>query len=123
MGDPLPPELAVFLSREALQLIRTGRLIVLSAPLVGCTQSAVGWTDDLFANSVLGGAVSVTASGPTDNRAEDAAGRVLDISSIALPFIDTVALPDLARVWDETGEWLDPLRNRILGAAQAGTFA
>lgn len=118
-GNPLPSELATFLSREALQLVRAGRLVVLPAPLVGCTQSAVGWTDDLLVNSVLGGAVTAVGSGPTGQPVEGSGGRVLDVSSMALPFIDAVALPDLARVLDETAEWLAPLRARILGAVRS----
>lgn len=118
-GNPLPPELAAFLLSEALQLVRAGRLVVLPAPLVGCTQSAVGWTDDLLVNSVLGGAVTVIGSDPTHERVEGSAGRVLDVSSLALPFIDAVPLPDLASVLDETDEWLAPLRSRILGAVRA----
>ena len=107
-------DLASFLAGEAMPLIRAGRLIVVPAPLVGCTQSAIGWTDDLFVNGLLGGAVSVVGAVGAVPTADHQRRRVLDLSSTVLPYIENVALPDLARVLEEASQWIRPLRALIL---------
>jgi nucleoside phosphorylase len=112
-ANPLPREITAFLASEALPLVRAGRLVVLPAPLVGCTQSAVGWTDDLLLTNFLGGVVNV---GKRDNPA-GAIGkgrRILDLSSVSIPFIENVSLADLARVLDEAAEWVHPLKALLL---------
>ena len=112
----VPQELARFLADEAMPLMRAGRLVLVPAPLVGCTQRAIGWTDDLFVTGLLGGAVSVI--GAADAPAQDSSRprRILDLSSTGLPYIEDVSLPDLARVLHEANDWLRPARAIILRA-------
>ncbi len=111
-ANPLPQEVASFLATEALPLFQRGRLLVVGAPLVGCTQTAVGWTDHLLVDGLLGGVVNVV--GASDNTVRGGSQRVLDLSAVSLPFIDGVPLSDLARVLDELTEWLDLLRSLLL---------
>jgi len=114
-ANPLPREVALFLAGEALPLVSGGRLVVLPAPLVGCTQTAIGWTDNLLVENFLGGVVDVV-------RREDSAAsltrkqRVLDIAQIQIPFIDNVELADLANVLDETETWIGAFRGLLLKA-------
>lgn len=112
-ANPIPQEVTRFLASEALPLIKTGRLVVLPAPLVGCTQTAIGWTDTLLVDSFLGGVVNVA------RREESAAStigrqKILDITRVQIPFIDNVSLVDLANVLDETEPWVGPLRSLLL---------
>ena len=90
-------DLAAFLCRDAMPLIRDGRLVAVPAPLVGCTQSAIGWTDDLFVNGLLGGAVSVAGTGDAALHGERGRRRILDLSTTVVPYIEDVAMSDLAR--------------------------
>lgn len=112
-ANPIPQEVTGFLASEALSLVKAGRLVVLPAPLVGCTQTAIGWTDNLLVDSFLGGVVNVA-------RREEAAispsghQRILDITRVQIPFIDNVPLADLANVLDETEPWVGPLRGLLL---------
>lgn len=112
-ANPLPREVVGFLAGEALPLLEAGRLVVLPAPLVGCTQTAVGWTDTLLVDGLLGGVVNVARR---EESANPATGRqrVLDVTRIQIPFIDNVALADLAGVLDETEPWVGPLRGLLL---------
>lgn len=110
------PDLAAFLCREALPLIRDGRLVLVPAPLVGCTQSATGWTDDLFVNGLLGGAVSVVGADNATPRGHRARQRILDLSATVVPYIENVPMADLARVLEEASDWLRPLRAVVLEA-------
>jgi hypothetical protein len=112
----VPRDVAGFLAGEAMPLVRAGRLVLVPAPLVGCTQTAVGWTDDLFVNGLLGGAVSVVGDTATSRRHGSTQQRILDLNSTVLPFIENVTLPDLARVLQEAVDWLGPLRAVILDA-------
>lgn len=100
----LPHEIAEFLATDALELLRSGRLVVLPAPLVGCTQTAVGWTDNLLSDALLGGVVktvSLRANEPCESRPLSA-DRVLDLSTASIPFIDNVPLSDLASVLQDS---------------------
>lgn len=109
-ANPLPREVAAFLATEALPLVEAGRLLVVPAPLVGCTQTAVGWTDHLLVDGLLGGAVNVIgagAEGPTPAGSQ----RVLDLSKVAVPYIEDVPLSDLATVLNEMEDSLYPLRS------------
>jgi hypothetical protein len=113
-ANPLPAEVSAFLIREALPLLASGRLVVIPAPLVGCTQSAVGWTDNLLVDNFLGGVVDVVRR-PSDVSAERVGPqRVLDLSNISIPYIEKISLGDMARVLDETEEWVLQLRSLLL---------
>lgn len=113
-ANPLPVEVSAFLIREALPLLASGRLVVIPAPLVGCTQSAVGWTDNLLVENFLGGVVDVVRR-PSDVSAERVGPQqVLDLSSISIPYIENISLSDMARVLDETEEWVPQLRSLLL---------
>jgi hypothetical protein len=121
-ANPLPREVSLFLAGEALPLVSAGRLVVLPAPLVGCTQTAVGWTDNLLVESFLGGVVDVV------NREDSPATmsgkrRVLDVTQIQIPFIDNVQLPYLAQVLDETEAWIGAFRALLLRALSRGDLA
>lgn len=112
-ANPLPKEVTGFLAGEALPLIKAGRLVVLPASLVGCTQTAVGWTDNLLVDGFLGGVVNVARqeeSVPSTKGRQ----RILDITRVQIPFIDHVPLTDLATVLDETEAWVGPLRGLLL---------
>lgn len=116
-GNFLPKEVSEFLATEALPLIQSGRLVLLPASLVGCTQSAVGWTDNLFVDTLLGGVVKTAGMrskdpvGPT----KDKEFRLLDIGTVVVPFIENVSLRDLNQVLNDTSEWLSPLRRLLQG--------
>jgi hypothetical protein len=97
-ANPLPQEVASFLATEALPLFQRGRLLVVGAPLVGCTQTAVGWTDHLLVDGLLGGVVNVVGAGESAAVRGAGSQRVLDLSVVSLPYIDGVPLSDLARV-------------------------
>lgn len=107
-SNPIPDDLAAFLCGEGLPLIAAGRLVVLPAPLVGCSQTAVGWTDELFLR-LMGGVVNVVKRVDATT-----AGQVLDLAEIKVPFLDGVPLDALPGVLDETEEWIPELRSRIL---------
>jgi len=109
-ANPLPQEISRFLADEALELVKAGRLVVFPAPLVGCTQTAIGWTDNLLVETLLGGVVNVANRSPVINEGQ----RILDISNVQLPFIDNVSLTDLAKVLEETHAWVAPLRSLLL---------
>ncbi len=111
-ANPLPRELAAFLATEALPLFKAGRLLVVPAPLVGCTQTAVGWTDHLLVDGLLGGAVNVIGAGEEEPR-QAGRQRVLDLSKVAVPYIEDVPLSDLASVLAEMEDWLSPLRSLL----------
>jgi hypothetical protein len=109
----MPQELATFLAHEAIPLVQAGRLVVVPAPLVGCTQSKVGWTDDLFVDGLLGGAVSVVGSGEAEHDGPSSR-RVFDLGSSVIPYIEGVTMTDLAQVLEDANDWLSPLRAVIL---------
>ncbi len=112
----LPRDVARFLASEALPLVRSGRLVVVPAPLVGCTQTAVGWTDSLLVEGFLGGVVEAVRQHPARDRAQDCRRRILDLSAVSVPYIDGVPLPALAKVLDETAEWIPSLQLLLLRA-------
>src|ERR1017187_6775759 len=114
-ANPLPREVPLFLAGEALPLVSAGRLVVLPAPLVGCTQTAIGWTDNLLVETFLGGVVDVV--GREDSAASSSRKRrVLDITQVQIPFIDNVDLADLASVLEETEAWIGAFRGLLLKA-------
>ena len=113
-----PEEVSEFLAVEALPLVRSGRLVLLPAPLIGCTQSDVGWTDNLFVDWLLGGAVkSVGGPAGTVGSVEgNLASRLLDLGAVSIPFIDGISLSDLDHILNDSGDWLPPLRQSIRGS-------
>lgn len=116
-GNFLPKGVSEFLATEALPLIQSGRLVLLPAPLIGCTQSAVGWTDNLFVDSLLGGVVKIAGARSTNtgDASYTIESRLLDLGAVNVPFIDNVPLNDLDRVLEDTAEWLFPLRRLLQG--------
>ncbi|MFG2143683.1 hypothetical protein ACGFRG_05720 [Streptomyces sp. NPDC048696] len=109
----VPPAVSRLLATEALPLVAAGRLVLLPAPLVGCTQTTVGWTDHLLLE-LLGGVVNV-ANDSTRNSPDRPNGqRVLDLVRHSLPYMADISLKDLASVLDETDEWVKPLRTLLL---------
>lgn len=118
----LPREIAEFLATDALALLRSGRLVVFPAPLVGCTQTSVGWTDNLLADALLGGVVKTASLGPKE-RPEGKTmpiDRVFDLSTTRIPFIDNVPLCDLDSVLDDSAAWLSPLRGLLRSSIGSG---
>jgi tetratricopeptide (TPR) repeat protein len=117
-GNFLPKEVTEFLATDALPLLRSGRLVLLPAPLVGCTQSAVGWTDNLFVDALLGGVVKTagTRTGDADAGSRNLLSRSLDLGTVSIPFIDNIPFCELNQVLDDTVQWLAPLR-RLLDAS------
>jgi len=109
-ANPLPREVASFLATEAIRLVAAGRLIVVPAPSVGCTQSGVGWTDELLLDGLLGGVVSVVSRKTTES---GRTRRVLDLATHSLPYVADIDLKDLADVLDEIDEWVSPLRSLL----------
>lgn len=110
-ANPLPSEVASFLATEAVRLVASGRLLVVPAPLVGCTQTAVGWTDHLLVDGLLGGVVDVIGK---ERDTETIGGqRVLDLSKLSIPYVDGVPLAELADVLETMSEWLHPLRSLL----------
>jgi len=116
-ANPIPREVTSFLAGEALALFSAGRLLVLPAPLVGCSQSAVGWTDNLLVEGLLGGVVDVARNTGTDANPSQ---RVLDLSRVKLPFIDNISMNDLATVLDDADRWTGPLRNQVMKVLASG---
>lgn len=108
-GNLLPNEVGEFLATEALPLIQSGRLILLPAPFVGCTQSAIGWTDDLLTRHFLKGVINGAGQ---DSAASGDSLHSINIGA-AIPFIDGVSLPDLARVLDDVTDFILPLRSMV----------
>lgn len=112
-ANPLPLELTTFLAGEAIDLIAAGRMIVLPAPLVGCTQTATGWTDELLVDGFLGGPVNAVQDQAGVRAPPSPGARILSLTTHSLPYVRDVSLRDLARVLDDCDEWLRPLRGRI----------
>jgi nucleoside phosphorylase len=111
-ANPLPQEIARFLATEAIGLVASGRLIVLPAALAGCTQTAVGWTDHLLVDALMGNVVD-TVQVP---REPTSAQRVLDLSNVTLPYIADVPLDDLATGLDEVQDELSALQSLIFAS-------
>lgn len=104
-----PSVVTDFLAGEALALFKAGRLVILPAPLVGCTQHAVGWTDNLLTENLFGGVINVVNS---KNESEMISGeqRLIDLTNVEIPFIDGISMGDLASVLDDNADLLEPLR-------------
>jgi len=118
----LPEEVGSMLAGEGLHLVRDGRLLVCPAPLVGCTQTAVGWSDGLLTRDLLGGVPIVARGGPPGEDSGHPAPRVLDVGKVTLPYISGVRLDDLSSVLGDLGESLRPLRDVLLRAISTGAL-
>lgn len=116
-ANPIPRPVVSFLAGEAGPLVAAGRLLVLPAALVGCAQTAVGWTDQLLTDGLLGGVVQ-GIGGTAENRTGRQHRRVLDLVTHSLPYIDHVSLRDLAMALEEIQEWVRPLRSLLLRSLQ-----
>ena len=116
-GNYLPREISEFLATEALPLLKSGRLVVIPASLVGCTQSDVGWTDNLFSDTLLGGVVKTAKYLPDGEilGAKTLNSRLINLNTLKIPFVDNISLNDLDRILEDATEWLSPLR-RLLPA-------
>lgn len=115
----LPKDVALFLCTQALPLIRSGRLVVLPGPLVGCTQSAIGWTDNLLVDGAFGGVVTVAGLAGNEGNPERT-GRLLDLATARIPYVEGISLADLDTMLGEMSEWLTPLR-RMLRTSISGS--
>lgn len=109
----MPRDVITFMHGEGRDLIAAGRLIIVPAPLVGCTQTATGWTDAMFSESLCGGIVSVIKSGSHSGIADS---KTIDLSQITIPYISGIGMGDMARVLDECEPWLAKLRSRVFGS-------
>jgi hypothetical protein len=118
-GQFMPAEVMEFLELHALPLIKQGRLVVLPAPSVGCTQSAIGWTDDLLTRHFLKGVMNGVA---WTKEPSSVSVDVLDFSRSLIPFIDGVPIGDLATVIEDLDEYLSPLRNYVFDLAANTPF-
>jgi len=121
-GNLFPEEIGSFLATEGRTLIAAGRLVVVPASLVGCSQSKVGWTDNLLVDGLLGGTVDIVHGSRSRSVAGGRRQRVIDIAAVSLPFIDGVPLTAVAQVADESAEWLLPLRRLLIGSLESGAL-
>jgi len=117
-GNFLPAEISEFLATEALPLLRSGRLVLLPSPLVGCTQNAVGWSDNLLVDGLFGGVVKSASMSnePGDRTSIENGSQTLNLGAVSIPFIDNIDLSELDRVLDDTLEWISPLRKLLHGS-------
>lgn len=109
-GSLLPTQVCNFLATEAIRLIEQGRLVVLPAPLVGASQSAVGWTDDLLTGGLFRGVVNAANTTHASGQDIPKSLRAIDITTTAIPYMRGVALPTLADMFGELGEEVAELR-------------
>jgi adenosylhomocysteine nucleosidase len=123
-GNFLPRTVSEFLATEAIALLRSGRIVILPGPLVGCTQSAVGWTDNLFVDTLLGGVVKTAGIGVGGDQASpgEKQSRILDLGTVNIPFIDDISLEVLDKILNDTIEWLSPLRHLLRGYLGSNQF-
>jgi hypothetical protein len=91
--------------------VESGRLVLVPAPLVGCTQHAIGWTDTLFVDNFLQGVVSTATRREVQHAPQ--VQRIVDLTEITVPYVDNVDLFQLGEVLSETDEWLRPLRSLL----------
>jgi hypothetical protein len=106
----VPQELSKFLASEALGLVERGRLVVIPARLVGASQLATGWTDDLLTAGLFRGVVNAARTSRSPTEEKPMSGRVVDVTSGAIPYMRGVALPALADMLEELAEPVAALR-------------
>ncbi len=122
-ANMMPTRVSSFLATEAMPLIQSGRLVVLPAALVGCTQKAVGWTDNLLADGHLRGVTCVARKSDKAGSKETATHRrIIDHADIAIPFIDRISLTNLDAVLDETIEWTGDMRRLLKSSLGSDGF-
>jgi hypothetical protein len=113
----VPSEVAEWLGTQGRPLLASGRLVVVPAAQVGCTQTDVGWTDDVFLSRFLQGVVVATGGKDCGE------GQFLDLAQVALPYMGGPGLniAGLAAAIEDLGEGIRPFRRRIfriLGAQE-----
>jgi tetratricopeptide (TPR) repeat protein len=110
----MPKEVVSFLFGEALPLFETGRLVVLPASLVGCTQHAVGWTDIFLSEKLLRGIINVVGSNePADIKPDE--GRIIDLAKVTIPYIEGISMGDLSSVLEDAADFLNPFQVLLSG--------
>lgn len=108
----MPRDVGAFIFGEAFPLFKSGRLVVLPASLVGCTQSAVGWTDIFLTEKLLHGIINVVGlNGQVEAKPEK--GRIVDLAQITIPFIEGISMEDLSKVLEDVTEFLAPFQGLI----------
>ena len=113
-SNPVPAQVSQFLSGPAFELVRAGRLVVLPAALVGCTQFPVGWTDDLLVSGLLKGVLNVGRTERESGGISASGLSMIDLSTVRVPYIEGISMRDLAAVLDEATEWSGQLRAEFL---------
>jgi len=112
-GNLMPDSVISFLSTEAIDLFRAGRLIVVPAPLVGCTQKAVGWSDDLLLDNFLRGVISTCGNSPISNHMKNQP-REINLQTLSIPFIDNISMSNLAKIIDEVKDFAKPFQDLLI---------
>jgi hypothetical protein len=120
-GNYLGLDIIGFIHNEAYDLFRQGRLIVLPAPLVGCTQSSVGWSDELLLGNFLSGVVSTVGTRKEGDVGERAC-RTINLCELKIPYIKDVSLYDLAMSLEQLKEHTSPLRDLVGEHLQSGNL-
>jgi hypothetical protein len=111
----VPAEVAEWLGGQARPLLAAGRLVVVPALQVGCTQKDVGWTDDVLLSRFLRGVIVATG------REQIPETPVIDLTKVALPYMGGpgLSMADLAKAIDDLGPSIGPFRRRMLGILSA----
>jgi hypothetical protein len=122
VGNFLSDDVVQFVAGEAAPLIRRGRLVLLPAPLIGCTQSSFGWSDDLLLNTFLSGVVATCGVNQTRD-ARDGTSCGIPLITAQIPFIDLVPLDVLSDCLDLFHEYARPFRNFLSPMLQSGELA
>lgn len=118
-GNYLGNDIVKFIQSEAYNLFKQGRLLICPAPLIGCTQTSVGWSDDLLLDSFLSGVVSTAGESATSVTGLNS-GRSINLCDLRIPFMRDVSLPHLADSLDQLKEFTSPLRELIGCHLQTG---
>lgn len=109
----IPKEVSSFLVGDAAKLIKSGRLILLPAPLIGCTQSETGWTDNLFTDGLLNGIIKSARHDSKADSPDADRPKFVDLGAIGIPYMEGVALSDLDDVLSDHTVEFEPLRKRV----------
>jgi hypothetical protein len=120
-GNYLGLDIIKFIQNEAYDLFRQGRLIIFPAPLVGCTQSAVGWSDELLLGNFLSGVVSTAGTRKSHDTCEPAF-RTINLCDLKIPYIKDVSLYDLSMSLEQLKDYISPLRDLVCAHLQSGNL-
>lgn len=113
-ANMMPIEVSTFLATEAMPLIKSGRLVVLPASLIGCTQSNVGWTDNMLVDGHMQGVATVVQkSSKYRELNQKTDSTIINLADLSIPFIDNIPLGNLNTVLEDTAEWLKPMRKML----------